>query len=208
MEDIKLINSWDKVTLRTFKKLMVVVKEESPQSEEFTIKILSILNDKSEDYFLEMDLKHIPAAIKSLEFLSSEIPKQLIHKFNIDGVTYKLTLPKDMTWGQRLNYVEGLTRAGDDYASLLSIVLIPEGKKYAEGYDIIELKNKLEDTLMITEVLSITLFFSIFLRSITKTTLTSLSKKLKKEMKKEKNQEKRLGIEKAITAVKSFTGSI
>ena len=75
-----------------------------------------------------------------------------------------------------------------DYSKMLSVFLVPKGKKYGEGYDALEVINDVS-TMPVGEVLGLMGFFIILYRSWSRALLKYSSRILRKAAKREKNQE-------------------
>lgn len=87
----------------------------------------------------------IPDYISQLDFLSTPIPSEDIKKsYTINGHKYKLFRDiNKLTAGQYLDYMNYLKAPHIEYNKLVSTLLIPDGHKYLDGYDIDEVHNDL-----------------------------------------------------------------
>lgn len=86
----------------------------------------------------EIPYTRIPYYIDQLKFLSDKIPVEDIKKtYTINGRVYKMTTNiNKLTAGQYLDYMNYLKMTPIEYNKLLSTLLIPEGHKYLDGYEI------------------------------------------------------------------------
>lgn len=133
--------SWNNIDYET--KVGIDNLLESDLSEELKIKGLVTL-------IFDIDLNDIPINkldyyISQLNFLSEKIPTREIQKFyTINGHNYKLFRDiNKLTSGQYLDYQNYLKQPQIEYNKLLSVLLIPDGKKYLDGYDIEEVHEDL-----------------------------------------------------------------
>lgn len=87
----------------------------------------------------------IPEYISQLQFLSNKIPVEDVKKtYIINGHKYKMTHNVNkLTAGQYLDYMNYLKAPHIEYNKLLSTLLIPEGHKYLDGYEIEEVHEDL-----------------------------------------------------------------
>lgn len=134
-----------------------------------TVEIVSIVNKMKIEDVLDLPLEKFKNLVGELNFLSElPVPTQPKDKYVINGHKYRLCLkPKDITAAQWVDF-QAIDKK--DYASLLSVFLIPEGKKYNDGYDIIDCISDFK-SLPIPEVMSLVAFFFILYRAFTKALL-------------------------------------
>ena len=115
--------------------------------------ILKLRPDVVEEYFAEMS-----NSISSYKPSNSKRPKKIKINDQVYTINYnigKLNMAQYIDFQQiivKKNYLENLP-------ALLSIFIIPKGHKYNDDYDIIELRNILENNITLDEALSI-IFFS------------------------------------------------
>ena len=115
--------------------------------------ILKLRPDIVEEYFAEMS-----NSISSYKPSNSKRPKKIKINDQVYTINYnigKLNMAQYIDFQQiivKKNYLENLP-------ALLSIFIIPKGHKYNDDYDIIELRNILENNITLDEALSI-IFFS------------------------------------------------
>lgn len=115
--------------------------------------ILKLRPDVVEEYFVAMS-----NSISSYKASNSKRPKKIKINDQVYTINYnigKLNMAQYIDFQQiivKKNYLENLP-------ALLSIFIIPKGHKYNDDYDIIELRNILENNITLDEALSI-IFFS------------------------------------------------
>lgn len=115
--------------------------------------ILKLRPDVVEEYFADMS-----NSISSYKPSNSKHPKKIKINDQVYTINYnigKLNMAQYIDFQQiivKKNYLENLP-------ALLSIFIIPKGHKYNDDYDIIELRNILENNITLDEALSI-IFFS------------------------------------------------
>lgn len=114
--------------------------------------ILKLRPDVVEEYFAEMS-----NSISSYKSSNSKRPKKIKINDQVYTINYnigKLNMAQYIDFQQiivKKNYLENLP-------ALLSIFIIPKGHKYNDDYDIIELRNILENNITLDEALSIIFF--------------------------------------------------
>ena len=194
--------NWNDISVNTFKRLRDIKTDIHSDIDalEANISLLSILCDCSEDEISGLSTSNFSKLLQQTDFLKS-LPKiDIKDKYVINGKKYELFLTmQEMNVAQYIDFQTYFKDKDKYFNELLSVFLIPKGKKYNEGYNITEVINDIGEHLSILDANSIMFFFVISFQSLTKVTLNSLIKRLKK-MKNEVEKEK---LEKAITELKN-----
>ena len=103
-----------------------------------------------------------------------------------------------MTAAQYIDFQNFYKDYQKNFKYIFLCFLIPKGKKYNEGYDLIELADKLYDKIPITVINDIMVFFCNLLAALTVSTLISSIREMKKMLKKEKDPVKKYQLRKMI----------
>lgn len=158
-------NSPGDLPLAKYLKTLEIFNDESLSDLDKNIEILAIYADTTvdsilklrpdvvEEYFADMS-----NSISSYKASNSKRPKKIKINDQVYTINYnigKLNMAQYIDFQQiivKKNYLENLP-------ALLSIFIIPKGHKYNDDYDIIELRNILENNITLDEALSI-IFFS------------------------------------------------
>lgn len=158
-----MIESYDKLTIGKYLELLEMEKKETDIDN--VIAMLSILTDMEEEEIAELPLPEFRAMVAKMSFLhkkpnvSNRCPKQVI----IKGVTYNVEKDaQKLCVGQYIDYKTYLKEQDDLIKNLhhiLTVFLIPKGKKYGEGYDLYELAETIKDNLDIATAIGISNFF-------------------------------------------------
>lgn len=145
--------NWYNVNLNQFILLQDVFKIEDD-----TEKMISIAEIILGDDVTNLPLKEFNEQMKRLEFLKEEIPSVVPpKKFEINGKKYFIDcLLGNITTAQYVDF-NNHSNTGD-FAKMLSVFVIPEGHKYNDGYDMLEVINDI-GMLPIPIVNSIAFFF-------------------------------------------------
>ena len=180
--------TWKNVTLGQFLKLQEIMKIEDEAERTFAVAELLIGPEIS-----DLSVPEFTKRLKELDFLKEEVPNDhIVKSVNINGRKYKI----DAVLGHinTAQYVDFTNWSKDTtkIAEVLSVFFIPEGHKYNDGYDMMQVIQDMYD-LPVDVALSESFFFSrqfakfirIFqsysLRDIQK---TNLPKEVKKNLKK------------------------
>lgn len=128
--------NWYNVNLNQFILLQDVFKIEDDTEKMISVAEIILGNDVT-----NLPLKEFNEQMKRLEFLKEEIPSVVPpKKFEINGKKYFMDcLLGNITTAQYLDF-NNHSNTGD-FAKMLSVFVIPEGHKYNDGYDMLEVIN-------------------------------------------------------------------
>lgn len=177
--------NWYNVNLNQFILLQDVFKIEDDTEKMISVAEIILGNDVT-----NLPLKEFNEQMKRLEFLKEEIPTSVPpKKFEINGKKYFMDcLLGNITTAQYVDF-NNYSNTGD-FAKMLSVFVIPEGHKYNDGYDMLEVINDI-GMLPIPIANSTAFFFgrqfSVFMRifqrySAKQIKKTNLPKKVKENM--------------------------
>ena len=195
-----MIDNYNDLTVGKYQEIKAVIDGEVVEEYATNISLVAILADMTEDEVMSLDLKEYKVLNQKLTFLMEEPPRRMVaDKYKIGGFELETMLAVDkMTVAQYVDY-QTFVKDMDKYlVEMLSIFLIPKGKKYNEGYDIVEVQKAIRDNLSIVDAMSLSAFFLLWYQSLTKATLISLTKKLKRMKRKMKEKEQIQKMEEAI----------
>ena len=195
-----MINNYNELTVGKYQEIMVLLNDEPLDNLTLQTSLISILSDMDEDDVLNLPLSEYNKMVQGTAFLQTDPPKRIVAtSYKLGGMHLETMLNlREMTAGQYIDY-QTFVKEPDKYlVELLSVFLIPKGKKYNDGYDIIEVQSLIRDNLSIVDALSLSAFFLVLSQSLIKVTLTSLKSKVKKMKKKAKNQEEVMKLEQAL----------
>lgn len=190
-----MIKSYEELSISKYRELIGIEKVDGEDTE-YGIQILSVLSDMEPDELLEMPLEDFSKLMANTKFLYKEIErkgyKELKNKIEIGGETYQVVKnARDLCAGQYIDYKAYVSRENflEMLPYILTVFLIPEGQKYNNGYDIVELANKFDKEVDILTALSISDFFLHQSKMSMMSSITYLKWKMKKMMKKEQKTE-------------------
>ena len=176
---------WSDVKYYQFEKLQELLKIDN--EEERLVEIAQLLLGEE---VLDLPVAEFSKKVKELDFLKNEMPSGIPpKKITVNGRKYFLDcLLGNVTTAQYIDFTNHSKT--NDICKMLSVFLIPEGHKYNDGYDILEVMNDIKD-LPVTVVYDTAFFFgkhySEFMRifqrySIKDIERTNLPKEAKKKL--------------------------
>lgn len=175
--------NWYNVNLNQFIKLQDVLNIEDD-----TERIISVAEILFGTDITDLTLKEFNEQVKQLSFLKEEIPvKNPPKKLEINGNKYYMDcLLGNVTTAQ---YVDFMNHSNtNDFVKMLSVFIIPDGHKYNDGYDMLQVLNDI-GSLPIPIANSAAFFFarqfskfmeifqSYSIKTIKKTNLPKMEKK-------------------------------
>lgn len=148
--------TWYDVTLNQFDRL-----QESFKIEDETERIITIAEILLGDEVTNLPLPEFNKQVKQLDFLKDEIPTKNHppKNFEINGRKYTMDcLLGNVSTAQYVDYTNHCKVDNPDMAKMLSVFIIPEGHKYNDGYDMLQVMNDI-NSLPIPIVNSTAFFF-------------------------------------------------
>ena len=174
---------WNDVKYYQFEKLQELLQIDN--DEERLIEIAELL--LGEDV-LDLPVAEFAKKVKELDFLQSEMPSGIPpKKITVNGRKYYLDcLLGNVSTAQYIDFTNHSKTS--DICKMLSVFLIPEGHKYNDGYDILQVMNDIKD-LPVTVVNDSAFFFakhySTFMKTFQSYSIRDIKRtKLPKEVKK------------------------
>lgn len=183
------IKSFKDMSLKTYYELDKL-KNKKIDAVDFEIELISILCGCSVDDILDLPISQYQALRAEAQFVADfpDIVPNCPDNMTING--HKYAISKDLSKVTTAQYIDfqNYLKMENNVQYVLSCFLIPEGKKYGQGYNVDDVINDIMD-LDIIDALTVCFFFiNLYLTSI-KVILHSLESKMKKEIKKTKNKE-------------------
>ena len=207
-----MIDSYDKLTIGKYRELMSLEKTDDF---EYGIQILSILTDTDEDELMDMQMDEFGSLMSKTNFLYKKIDKldwnHLGKTIAINGKKYDIVKDaRKMTAGQYIDYKSYIKNENfiDILPYILTVFIVPNGYKYAEGYDVDELAKEINDNLDIRTAVCISDFFLHQSRFSIKTSLVYLKWMMRTMMKKETNKEIQEKIKENLEQIESLESSL
>jgi len=159
-----MINNYNDLSVGKYLEIRKVLKQQGQEELDMQAQVMAILQDKSVEEVLNYSLPKYSEYVRQMDFLGekpvnkAECPRHL----NINGKKYDVIRKiEEINAAQYIDYQTFLKSEDPDskLAEILSIFIIPEDKKYADGYDIVDVISDIKEYLPITIALNICFFF-------------------------------------------------
>lgn len=190
-----IAQKWSEVTLKKYDALMDYLQTCSNDDDiSRSIEIYSLLSDnpdEAREYLLNVPVSELSKELAKIKFIEypyqPDVPEM---EYSFGDKKYVVQYDvKKMTAAQYIDFQNLQKDMKKNFKNLFMCFLIPKGKKYAEGYDVLALADELYDIIPISVVSDIMFFFVQLLKSWTISILLYSIKKVKRITKKEKNPE-------------------
>ena len=147
--------SWNDITISDYKKIKAITEREFDSELEKGIAVLSVLCGVDEDEVYSLPITQLKGLLDSIAWMNE--PYTFDKNWKADTITIngeKYDIVADInkfTVAQYADFQIYWDKRDDvDYmAKLLSLFIIPKGKTYNDGYDVVELINILENNISI-----------------------------------------------------------
>lgn len=156
-----MIDTWDKVDLATHKKLYEISTNIYDSEEDKRFKTAAVLNNITYDEFLEAPITAATQMMAATEFLFTKPkPRKIKREYNLNGRIYcPFKDVSEMTTAQYIDYQSIIVEKFEEHLiELMSIILLPKGHIYNDGYDNEQALSDIE-SLSVTEALGLADFF-------------------------------------------------
>lgn len=193
-----MIDCYEKLTIGVYDELQEIY-ESNISDYEKNVEIVALFNDMDVADVEDLSLTTFNTLLQSTAFLY-EMPKKKIvaTKYILGGTEFDVVLDmQSLTVSQYLDYQEFVKNPDKNRVELLSVFLVPMGKKYGD-YNMQEVHKLIRDNLSIIDAIALTDFFLLLSQSLMKVTLRSLKRRLKRMKRKMKSQEEIQKMEEAI----------
>ena len=163
MELVK--HSWKDINLKEYKKIVEILNRELDSDLEKDISILAVLLNVPEDSLYDMNIMELQRLLGQMSWIKEEkyVYKNKIKKMNklvIDGKEYVVNPDiNKFTVSQYLDFQNFWDKRNERMGNLLAVFIIPKGCKYNEGYDVLELADRLEEVFTLDDWNDVCFFF-------------------------------------------------
>lgn len=146
-----MITDYKTLTIGQYLDIIAVDKEEGLDEIERQVKVDSILSGISEDELLHLPLHEYREVAKQAQFLST--PPEDLPDIKDEYVTGGFTLVpvkdyRQLETGQYIDFKGYAQNVTDNFVGILSVLLVPKGHRYNEGYDIYKVQQAIKDIPM------------------------------------------------------------
>ena len=173
--DMDIIDNYNQLTLGKYMEIQEVSRNESLEDIDKQVQILSILTGVAEDELLHLPIQEYKELVLKSQFLNPDnINYHPIAKKYILG-KFELIPTRDFRKLETCQYIDFQTYAPDldkCLVEFLSVILVPKGHRYNEGYDILEVQKAIREEMSVSDGVSVAAFFLTWCRKSIKAFLS------------------------------------
>lgn len=171
-----IIDNYNKLTIGQYIEIQAVSADETMDEIDKQVRILSILTGETEDELLHLPLPEYKELVAKSRFLDPDnINYHPVAKRYILG-GFDLIPCRDFRKIETCQYIDFQTYAPDldkYLVEFLSVILVPKGKRYNEGYDILDVQKAIREEMSVSDGVSIAGFFLTWCRKSIEDSLSS-----------------------------------
>lgn len=203
-----MITNYKELNIKKYQEIRKVLAEDGGELN-IQAHILSILTGMDVDTILNLSLSKYNELVQKSAFLfgKPEINEHVPSRIIINDHEYTLCKNVDkLTAAQYIDYQTYISMKDQEkyLANVIACFLIPKGKKYNDGYDVLEVANEIAEHLSIEDAMSICFFFrKKYLNSI-KLTVTFLELQMRMMKWKMRTQEMKEKMEELSKRLKEY----
>lgn len=189
-----IIDNYNRLTIGQHIEIQEIARNETLEDIDRQVQILSVLTGTSEDELLHLPIHEYKELVVKAEFLNPENLKNIsVHpvakRYLVGG--FELVPVRDYRKLETGQYIDFQTYAPDldkFLVEFLSVILVPKGHRYNEGYDILEVQRAIREEMSVTDGVSIAGFFLTLCRTSIKDSL-NFSKRMAEGIKDKAKRE-------------------
>lgn len=162
-----IIDNYNKLTLGKYIEIQEISRNESLEDIDKQVQILSILTGVAEEEILHLPIMEYKELVARSAFLNPDNISYhpIAKKYLVGG--FELIPVKDFRKIETCQYIDFQTYAPDldkYLVEFLSVILVPKGHRYNEGYDILEVQKAIREDMSVSDGVSIAGFFLTWCR--------------------------------------------
>ena len=186
-----IIDNYNRLTIGQFMEIQEISNNDSLEDIDKQVQILSVLTGMPEEEILHLPITEYKTLVARSAFLDPEnIPYHPIAKRYLVG-GFELIPVKDFRKVETCQYVDFQAYAPDlnkYMVEFLSVILVPKGHRYNEGYDILDVQKAIREEMSVSDGVSLSAFFLTSLRQSIANSL-NYSKRMAKGIKDKTKRE-------------------
>ncbi len=162
-----IIDNYNRLTLGKYMEIQEISRDDRLEDIDKQVQILSVLSGIPEDEILHLPITTYKEMVARSGFLSPDRISYhpIAKKYLVGG--FELIPTKDFRKVETCQYIDFQTYAPDldkYLVEFLSVILIPKGHRYNEGYDIIEVQKAIREEMSVSDGVSLAAFFLTWCR--------------------------------------------
>lgn len=159
---MKIIDNYRNLPIGKYMEIYKLYQDADIDALEQQVKTIAILTDISEDEVLSLPIMEYRELAAKTKYLEKKYDGNMVVAKSYKVAGFELIPVKDIskiTTAQYVDYQTFSNEGEERIVETLSTLLVPKGKKYNDGYDIIEVQQAIRENLSVADVLALSAFF-------------------------------------------------
>ena len=195
-----IAKNWDEMTFDIWLEEQEILQDKDTDAVDKNVRLVALMYGISEEEAYNQELNTFSELLDGIGWLGKnpEVPP-VAPAYQINGKTYIVNLnPQKVTTAQYIDFKSLDINDPSNIPDALTIVMVPSGHVYNDGYDLEEVRKDIYESLRIPHALAITRFFFHYYKELTVSSLQSLTRTLRKEARRTKDKERKNQIQNQI----------
>lgn len=180
MKRADIIDNYADLPVGTYMEIVRITRSELSDLD-IQVKVIALLTGIPEEDVLDLPIETYKRYVAAASFLGTPCPEgRMASSYKVGGFDLVPTEMGKLTAAQYIDF-QTLSPGGEaKTVELLSVFLVPRGKKYNNGYDIVEVQKAIRDNLSVRDVITIAAFFFRSYATSIVSSLTSCKRMLRR----------------------------
>lgn len=208
-DNMKIIDNYRDLPIGMYLEICEIDRRTDIEELHKQVSILSILTGREEEEIYNLPIGEYKELAAKSRYLSQPYDGEVLtaKTYALEGwVLQPVEDYRKITTAQYIDFQTFVKDAEKNIVEILSVMLVPKGKKYNQDYDIIELQNVLRRCLSVADALSLYAFFFVQYRQLIEASLISCKKEAEKIPDKRKREKTLREIQKQMNLLKNGVG--
>ena len=163
-DNMKIIDNYRDLPIGMYLEICEISRREDIEELHKQVSILSILTGREEEEIYDLPIGDYKDLVSKTRFLAQPYEGEVLtaKTYALEGwLLQPVEDYRKITTAQYIDFQTFVKDAEKNIVEILSVMLVPKGKKYNQDYDIIELQNVLRRSLSVADALSLYAFFFV-----------------------------------------------
>lgn len=178
-----MIDNYSDLSIGKYIEITRIVRDETLPEVDRQVRMLSVLSGRTEDDILNAPITDFAELSRTARFLERPPQTQPEARDVYELGNFRLVPLKDirkMTTAQYIDFQTFGRKADENIVEMLSCLLVPEGMRYNDGYDVVEVQAAIRERMDCVSALGVYAFFFESLRTSMQGILTSCRREARK----------------------------
>lgn len=158
-----MIDNYNDLSVGKYLEILAIDKEEGIEDIDKQVRVVSVLSGMTEDEVLHMNIGEYTILARKADFLriprAEELEPQVKPEYEVGGFVLRPVKDyKKLETGQYIDFKAYAADMESHFVELLSVILVPKGHRYGEGYEMEEVQEAIR-SMSVADALGVIAFF-------------------------------------------------